>query len=279
MRLGTRVWGLGKLLVLFGALGATFLLFFGISVRVALRAQNVDVPPLLGRTVDEATATLTSLGLGVRIDDTRSPDDKVPAGRIVQQDPPAGRQTRRDRMVRIRVSAGPRTTLVPALVGQPERLAQIRLRQDGLGVGVVAEVRSTRYAPDTVVAQDPAPGTRAPGVALLLNRAEPPIAYVMPQLVAMDGARAVEMMQTGGFRTTVVTAAAAPVVAAPPATAPTPPTPPNPLTPATPPGLVAPPATPPASPLTPPPGVVVRQRPPAGYPVSTADLISLEVSQ
>lgn len=251
MRFGTRVWGLGKLLVLIGALGATFLLFFGISVRVALRAQNVDVPPLLGRTVDEANATLTALGLGVRIDETRSPDEKVPAGRIVQQDPPAGRQTRRDRTVRIRVSAGPRTTVVPALAGQPERLAQIRLRQDGLGVAATAEIRSAAYAPDTVVAQDPPAGGRAPGVALLLNRAQAPITYVMPELVGIDGPRAVAIMEAGGFRTTVVTALAPP----PAGGGPNDPAP------------------------TGAPGIVVRQRPPAGYPVSAADPISLEVSR
>ncbi len=71
MRFGTRVWGLGKLLVLIGALGATFLMFFGISVRVALRAQEVDVPLLIGRPVEEATAALTALGLGVRVDEAR----------------------------------------------------------------------------------------------------------------------------------------------------------------------------------------------------------------
>jgi serine/threonine-protein kinase len=240
VRFGTRVWSLGKLLVLVGALGATFLLFFGISVRVALKAQNVDVPPLLGRTVDEATATLTSLGLAARIDEARSPDEKVPAGRIVQQDPPAGRQTRRARTVRVRVSSGPRTTLVPALAGQAERLARIRLNQDGLAVAAVSEVRSSAYATDAVVAQDPAPAARAPGVSLLVNRAEPPIAFVMPDLAGMDGARAIEAMQARGFRVTAV-------------------------------GAQGPPGTPP--------GAVVRQRPAAGYRVTASDPISLEVNR
>jgi serine/threonine-protein kinase len=240
MRFGTRVWSLGKLLVLIGALGATFLLFFGISVRVALRAQNVDVPPLLGRTVDEATATLTSLGLGVRIDEARTPDPKVAAGRIVQQDPPAGRQTRRERTVRVRVSSGPRTTLVPALAGQPERLARIRLNQDSLTVATVSEVRSSAYASDAVVAQDPAPSALAPAVSLLVNRAEPPIAYVMPDLAGTDGALAIESMQARGFR---VTAVAAPLPA----------------------GSA--------------PGSVVRQRPAAGHRVTTADPISIEVGR
>ena len=40
MRLGTRVWGIGKFLVLAGALGLTFLVFFGLAMRMTLRARE-----------------------------------------------------------------------------------------------------------------------------------------------------------------------------------------------------------------------------------------------
>jgi len=39
MRLGTRVWSLGKLFVLAGTLLATFLVFFGLSMRAALQSH------------------------------------------------------------------------------------------------------------------------------------------------------------------------------------------------------------------------------------------------
>ena len=241
MRFGTRVWGLGKLLVLIGALGATFLMFFGISVRVALRAQNVEVPALVGQRVDAATSALTALGLGVRIDGSPRFDDTVPAGRIVQQEPPAGRQTRRARTVKVWVSAGSRSATIPALTGQPERLAQIRLRQDALEVAALSEIRASEYETDVVVAQEPPPSSRAPRVSLLVNRGEQAIVYVMPDVSGLDGARAVEGLRSRGFRVTVNPAAT------------------------TTPGVL--------------PGVVIGQRPAAGYPVSAVDLVSLEVSR
>jgi len=256
MRFGTRVWGLGKLLVLIGALGATFLLFFGISVRVALRAQEVDVPPLIGRTVDEATAALTALGLGVRIDEARRADSKVPAGHIMQQDPPAGRQTRRERTVKVWVSAGARTATVPQLTGQAERLAEIRLRQEGLDVETVSEIRSAAYATDAVVAQDPPPAARAPRVSLLVNRGEQAIVYVMPNLAGLDGAQAAQAMQARGFRVSIADAPAVP-------DSPT--------------GTVF--GAPANTMFGVPAGTVVRQRPPAGYPVSATEPIALEVSR
>jgi serine/threonine-protein kinase len=285
MRFGTRVWSLGKLLVLIGALGATFLIFFGISVRVALRAQEVDVPTLTGRTLADATAALTVLGLGVRVDDALRADDRVPAGRIAKQDPPAGRQTRRERTVKLWVSSGPRTSAVPALTGQVERLAQIRLRQDGLEVATVSEIRSSEYATDAVVAQDPPAASRAPQVSLLINRGEQAIVYVMPDLTGMDGAAAAEALQARGFRVNIGTTAPAlpiqPGMVQPGSVQPG----------SVQPGSVAPGGTPPGSvlPGSPvpgsvqaggaAPGSVVGQRPAAGYPVSAAEPVSLEVNR
>ena len=63
MPLGTRVWKLGKLLLLAGALGLTFLVFFGIAMRAALKAREVRVPGLVGSTIQEAARALATLGM------------------------------------------------------------------------------------------------------------------------------------------------------------------------------------------------------------------------
>ena len=42
----------------------------------------------------------------VRVDDNQRSDEKIPAGRIMQQDPPAGSRARRQRTVRVWVSSG-----------------------------------------------------------------------------------------------------------------------------------------------------------------------------
>jgi eukaryotic-like serine/threonine-protein kinase len=240
MRLGTRVWSVGKLFLLVGALGATFLIFFGISMRVALRAREVEVPVLVGLTVNDATEKLAPLGLGLRVDDNRRVDAKVPAGRVMQQDPGSGMRARRQRTIRVWVSSGPRVTTVPTLVGQTERTARIRLDQDGVQIGTLSEIRSDDYPADAVVAQNPPPASRAPEVSLLLNRGEQATTYVMPDLIGMDGDRAAEAMRSRGFRVTIVGTQAAPGI---------------------------------------PPGTIVRQLPAGGYKVAASDAISLEVSR
>jgi serine/threonine-protein kinase len=240
MRLGTRVWSVGKFFLLVGALGATFLIFFGISMRVALRAREVEVPSLVGLTVNQATDTLATLGLGLRVDDNRRTDAKVPLGHVMQQEPGAGVRARRQRTIRVWVSSGPHVTTVPALVGQSERTAQMRLAQDGVQIATRSEIRSADYPADAVVSQNPAPDSRAAEVSLLLNRGEQSTTYVMPDLIGMDGDRAAEAMRSRGFRVTIV--GAQPV-----------------------PGIPA--------------GTIVRQQPAGGFKVASADAISLEVSR
>src|SRR5258707_835094 len=66
MALRTRVFSVGKLLLLGGALIATYLLFAAASMRMALRAGEVKVPDLINRTANEATGAGRGAGSVVR---------------------------------------------------------------------------------------------------------------------------------------------------------------------------------------------------------------------
>ena len=69
MAFTSRVWSAGKLLVLAGALVATYLLSAAAAMRVALRAREVQVPNLVNRTANEASSMAADLGLAVKLDD------------------------------------------------------------------------------------------------------------------------------------------------------------------------------------------------------------------
>lgn len=237
---GPRVWSAGKLLLLGGALVATYFVFAAIAMRVAVRAREVTVPNLAGKLLDDAAALAAQQGLTLRIDETRRPDDKIPAGHVLAQDPPPGGTTRRQRGIRVWVSAGPRIVVAPRLVGESERTAQIRLTQDGVTATSIAEIRDAEYPPGVVVAQDPPPDTRTSEVRLLINRGEDRVTYVMPDLIGVNGERAADLMRARGFRVAIVSQQSSPGI---------------------------------------PPGVVIRQTPAGGYQVHPGDAISLEVSR
>jgi serine/threonine-protein kinase len=209
-------------------------------MRVALWARDVQVPSLVGRTVNEATAALADRDLALRVEENKRPDDKIEVGKVMQQEPDAGVTSRRQRTVRVWISSGPRRTIVPPLVGQNERAAQSSLQQQGVVVSSVSEFRSSDYPADVVVAQDPAATSRAPEVSILLNRGELSATYVMPDVIGVDGERAADALRQQGFRVSIVGAQPYPGV---------------------------------------PPGTVVRQQPAGGFRVGGSDAISLEVSR
>jgi eukaryotic-like serine/threonine-protein kinase len=240
MALSTRVWGAGKRVLLAGALVLTYFLFAIAAMRLALKTRDVVVPPLGGKTVAEASATLVAAGLNLRVEEARRSDTALPAGQIVSQDPQSGVKTRRERSVKVWVSSGPRSATVPALLGESERAAEMRARQDGLQVASVAEVRSADYTADTIIAQTPPPKTTSPRVALLLNRRENSGTFVMPDLIGVNGDRAAEILRARGFRVAVVGSNPYPGVAA---------------------------------------GIVIRQGPQAGFQIGPGEPISLEVSR
>jgi serine/threonine-protein kinase len=240
MALKTRVWGAGKLLVLGGALLATYLLFAAASMRIALRAREVEVPDLVNRTANEASALASERGLSVRVDEVARPDPKIEAGRVVAQEPAGGSTLRSQRSVKVWLSAGAHAASIPTLTGETERSAQLRLTQDGFKMTGLSEIRSQRYPPDVVVAQDPAPNRSAAEVSLLVNRAERGESYVMPDLIGVNGDRAIELLRSRGFRIAAVGSVPYPGVAA---------------------------------------GVVLRQSPRAGFQIAPGEPISIEVSR
>jgi beta-lactam-binding protein with PASTA domain len=240
MALRRRVWSAGKLLFLVGALVATYVLFAAASMRLALRAREVKVPDFTNHTANEATAMASGFGLAIHVDETRRLDPKIPAGNVLGQDPLAGTTARAQRSVRLWLSAGPRAAIVPALKGQTERSAQLRLAQDGLEVAAISEIRSEAFPSDVVVAQEPPANTAGTRVALLVNRGEQAITYVMPDLIGVNGERAAGILREHGFRLAVVGSTPYPGV---------------------------------------PPGIVVRQSPQAGFQIGPDEPISIEVSR
>ena len=234
------MWSAGRLFAIAACLVATYVLFAVTGMRVALRVREVPVPDLRNHTVTEATARLQDAGLALTVDQSGRLDPKVPAGRIALQEPAAGAITRRQRSVRVWVSQGPRITTIPALTGESERAAQLRLQQDGLAVTSLAEVRSSDFPSGTVIAQEPPGSARGTEVALLVNRGERGHNYVMPDVIGVAGSRAVDLLRARGFRVTIVGELPYPGVPA---------------------------------------GIVLRQFPAAGFQIAAGDPISLEVSR
>lgn len=198
------VWKVSRFLLLSAALGATFVVFAVLSARIVTRSRDVSVPTFVGQTLDEATRQSAAVELPLVVDATRRPDASVPEGHVVDQDPSPGTTTRRQRRIRVWVSAGPRVVRVPSVVGQTQRVAELRLAEEGLAVARIAELASTASEADIVIAQDPPASGGGRDVHLLVNRGVDRQVFVMPDLSGVDGATAADLLRTTGMRVSLV---------------------------------------------------------------------------
>jgi beta-lactam-binding protein with PASTA domain len=240
MQLRHRVQNTGRFLAIAALLVATYFLFAVSAMRVALKVREVGVPDLRNRTVAEATTLLADDGLVLNVDERGRLDPKIASGRIAIQEPVPGATTRRQRSIHVWLSQGARVTTIPALTGETERSAEMRLREDGLSIVALSEVRSSDYPSGTVIAQEPPAAARGTEVALLVNRGEQANGYVMPDLIGVAGIRAVDLLRAHGFRVTIV--GEIPYAGIPQ-------------------------------------GIVLRQSPSAGFQIGAGEPISLEVSR
>jgi serine/threonine-protein kinase len=174
-----------KIMILFGA----FLGVGGVSGYLTLRfiiksEDTVVVPQLVGKDAVYALDILTDLGLNIKVGGFEYRSD-VPKNHVAHQEPGPGSEVKKDRDVRIIISKGPKTLVVPNLVGMDIRQADIIMEENGLSRGVVSHTFSDQAAADELIAQVPLPGTvvtRGDSIDLLVSLGRRPATYQMPYL-------------------------------------------------------------------------------------------------
>ena len=178
-----------SLLVLF-AFGFSTYVWFNFFIR----GKSVSTPNLVGRSVTDAKAICSDLGVSLDIDPThRRNSDRVPAGYVVWQNRAPGTTNliKRGTTITVELSAGALVLRVPDFTGQREGTAVLRLGQQNLKIGGISYAD---WSQQGVVAADPPQGTVVSAqtpVSLLVGVPPAPPPYVMPDLIdhAVDDVR------------------------------------------------------------------------------------------
>jgi beta-lactam-binding protein with PASTA domain len=169
---------------------AVFLLSAYLAFSFFVRSGVTRVPDVVGVAGSEAANQLADQGLKVRIPKEKEQkeryDDKIAFGRVVRQRPESGTFAKRGGSVELILSRGPRRVTTPQMAGSAIPAAQIALTKTGLALGRILRAFDATVSPDTVIAQDPAAGANIPpasSVDVLLAERAPTERYVMPDLV------------------------------------------------------------------------------------------------
>jgi eukaryotic-like serine/threonine-protein kinase len=208
------------------AAGVTAVSGTTVTLSVSSGAKPVVVPRVVGQTQGAAVQALTALGLKPVLQNV--PSDQ-PAGTVVGQKPPAGKEVDKGAEVTVNVSTGtgqPTTTTttttttatttgttttaapvrVPRVVGLAQTPALRRLNLLGLRPTVVY-VRSRQPA-NRVVSQSPKSGTSLrPGARVRVNVSTGPNPQpnaAVPDVVGQDQATAAQTLRDAGFKVAVL---------------------------------------------------------------------------
>jgi serine/threonine-protein kinase len=156
------------------------------AMRIAIHGREVTMPNLVGKSVNEANQLLRSRGLVLRVADRVYTD--LPVNVVVRQTPTAGLLMKVSQQAHVVLSLGQRQLTIPHLEGTTLRISRIEMLREGLQIGEVSNITLPNVPADTVVIQNPKPGTGAatPRVDVLVSQGDRDKAYVMPHLVGLS---------------------------------------------------------------------------------------------
>ena len=168
-------------------LGCIFVIVAGVSAYLTLTMiikseDSVIVPDLIGKDVVFVLEQLTDLGLNTKVKGSEY-SETIPKNHIIFQDPDADSEIKKGRDVKIVLSKGTQSILMPNLVGLPERQARIILEENGLCQGVASRTHHHQLDQDFITAQMPLSGQmirRGRCVDMLISMGIRPKALTVP---------------------------------------------------------------------------------------------------
>lgn len=171
------------------------------AMRIAIRGREVVMPDVVGVPVDQARQMLQGRGVGVTIEDRIY--SHFPVDAIARQSPLPDMSVKVGQSAHVVLSLGPQKVTIPEVQQTSLRSAQVQLLRDGLQIGEVSSLYLPNSDPDTVLQQDPAPGTTGainPHVNVLVTLGPRPSAYVMPSLTGIPYTEAAAKLSAVGLK-------------------------------------------------------------------------------
>jgi eukaryotic-like serine/threonine-protein kinase len=129
-----------------------------VDLRISRGPAPVDVPDVVGRPLEAATAALE--GVGLRAITSEQFSESVSRGSVMGQSPSAGTPVTRGSVIELVVSLGPPLVTVPDVRGVKQAQAVAQLEELGFSVRVTYPLGRTPV--NRVAIQNPTGGTRIP---------------------------------------------------------------------------------------------------------------------
>jgi serine/threonine-protein kinase len=165
--------------------------------------DTVVVPDLVGKDIVHALEMLTDLGLNTKVKGSQY-SETFPKNHVMLQEPGPGSEIKKGRDIRIFLSKGSKTVIMPDLIGLSNRQARLVIEENGLCLG---QVSSTYYNPSLskgeIIAQTPLKNRivdRRQCVNLLMSLGPRPQAFKMSAFDGLSIDEAVVLIERSNLR-------------------------------------------------------------------------------
>lgn len=181
------------------------------AMRFAIQGREVVMPDVVGTGATTAAKILDGRRLGMKVEDRIF--SSLPVDAVVRQSPPPDMKVKIGQAAHVVLSLGPQKVTIPQLEQKSMRAAQIELLRGGMRLGEVSKLYLPGTVEDTVLRQDPTPGTTdvsSPHVNLLVALGPRPPAFVMPELYGLPLPEAQAKLSAAGLKVGKLTPSAVP---------------------------------------------------------------------
>ncbi len=170
--------------------------YFTLSIMVKSE-DTVIVPHFVGKDIIYVLEFMDELGLNTRVKGSEF-SNVVPKNHIIFQDPEPGTEIKKGRDVKIIISKGTSTVLIPNLQGRSAQQARIIFEENDLCWGQISKIYHDSIEKDDVITQFPYPGSKVKKgrcVDLLISLGIRPKAYYMPDLTGLSLEEAILLIE------------------------------------------------------------------------------------
>ena len=175
------------------ALFIVFLMVAGASAYLTLTyiiksEDTVIVPDLVGKNVVTALELLTDLQLNTKVNGSEY-NQQFPKSHVIYQEPEPGSEIKKDRDIRIIISKGPKEILMPNLIALSQRQARMIMEENDISLEHLTHTYSNTVEKDHTIVQVPPAGTmilRRSPADLLVSLGPRPVAYMMPEIAGLS---------------------------------------------------------------------------------------------
>ncbi|MDO5441361.1 MAG: Stk1 family PASTA domain-containing Ser/Thr kinase [Bacillota bacterium] len=169
------------------------------TIEKAPKTVEINVPSIVGMTVEEAEKELAKSNLKLEVELELVSDD-VPEGQIMSQTPQENSTVKSNQTIRVNVSKGSVTPYVPNVAGKSISNARTVVESYGYRLVISGYAKNDKIDKDYVISQNPATGTeleKGSTVSVVLSSGKEEVPEI--DIVGLPYAEALQTLEEAGY--------------------------------------------------------------------------------